>query len=163
MLSLNRIKAFSLIEMMIVVVIVGILLAVAIPSYQNAIERGRGRNAEFNLRSIYSAQQRYFLENKCYYTCTQGIPLPIGFTCTPEELAQNLSVDLSDPYFGYVIIALPNQFNTTGSINLTAKGSFFITAWRQGGSLCRYVAADYPEGTMQIGFDGNITKNCDAW
>ena len=65
---------FSLVELMIVVVIIGILAAVAIPAYFNHVLRSRQADAYHNLLDLKSAQEMYYsLENK-YYT-TAGVLL----------------------------------------------------------------------------------------
>jgi len=58
-------KGFTLIELMIVVVIIGILAAVAVPAYFNHILRSRQADAYHNLLDIKAAQEMYYsLENK---------------------------------------------------------------------------------------------------
>lgn len=59
-------KGFTLIELMIVVVIVAILAAVAIPSYQNSIQKTRRGDAKEALTRIAAAQERYFFTNNNY-------------------------------------------------------------------------------------------------
>ena len=58
-------KGFSLVELMIVVVIIGILAAVTIPAYFNHILRTRQSDAYHNLLDIKAAQEMYYsLENE---------------------------------------------------------------------------------------------------
>lgn len=59
-------KGFTLIELMIVVVIVAILAAIAIPSYQSHIEKTRRADAKEALTRIAAAQERYFFTNNSY-------------------------------------------------------------------------------------------------
>ncbi len=51
---------------MIVVVIIGILAAVAIPSYQGFQDRAKATEAKVQLSAIYSAEKAYFSENNGY-------------------------------------------------------------------------------------------------
>ena len=53
-------KGFSLIETLAVVLIVGILTAIAVPQYQKAVIKARGAEARTNLQSIVQAQQVYY-------------------------------------------------------------------------------------------------------
>ena len=59
-------RAFTLVEMMVVVVIVGVLAALAIPSYQRALEQSKADVAAANLRAIWSAERVYWLEYQTY-------------------------------------------------------------------------------------------------
>ena len=54
------VKGFSLVELMIVVVVMGILAAVAIPAYFNHVMRSRQADAYHNLLDIKAAQEMYF-------------------------------------------------------------------------------------------------------
>jgi prepilin-type N-terminal cleavage/methylation domain len=61
-------KAFTLIEVMIVVVIVAILAAIAVPSYQDSIRKTRRADAKEALTRIAALQERYFFTNNGYGT-----------------------------------------------------------------------------------------------
>ena len=63
-------KGFSLVELMIVVVIIGILAAVAVPAYFNHILRSRQADAYHNLLDIKAAQEMYYSQNDAYYINT---------------------------------------------------------------------------------------------
>jgi type IV pilus assembly protein PilE len=62
----RRNHGFTLIELMIVVVIVGILAAIAYPSYRNYILKGNRASAEAFLMDGAQRQQQYFLDNRAY-------------------------------------------------------------------------------------------------
>lgn len=64
--NLRASAGFTLIEMMIVVVIVAILAAIAIPSYQDYIERARRVDARETLTRIATLQERFFFQNSRY-------------------------------------------------------------------------------------------------
>ena len=59
---------FTLIELLIVVLIIGILAAVALPQYQKAVERSKAMQAITLLKSVYDAQQVYYLEHGTFAT-----------------------------------------------------------------------------------------------
>jgi len=61
-------KGFTLIEVMIVVVIVAILAAVAIPSYQDSVRKTRRADGKEALTRIAALQERFFFTNNRYGT-----------------------------------------------------------------------------------------------
>lgn len=65
MLRKNQ-RGFTLVELMIVVIIVGILAAVAIPMYQGATERAKASEAVAALGTIRGAMRVYFAEHGTY-------------------------------------------------------------------------------------------------
>lgn len=62
----NKQGGFSLIELMIVVVLAGILLAIAIPAYGQYMEKSRRSDARAALLEIASVQERIFFERNQY-------------------------------------------------------------------------------------------------
>ncbi len=59
-----RTAGFTLIEMMIVVLVIGILLAIAMPSFVNARETGRAKACVANLYQINNAKLQCVMDNK---------------------------------------------------------------------------------------------------
>jgi len=60
-------KSFTLAEIIIVVVIIGIMASFAIPGYQRTIERAHLSDARNNLLAIHAAEQAYFLEQQGFW------------------------------------------------------------------------------------------------
>ena len=58
----NKKKGFTLVEIMIVVLIIGILLAIAVPNFVRARETSRTRTCTANLKQIDSAKEQYAME-----------------------------------------------------------------------------------------------------
>jgi prepilin-type N-terminal cleavage/methylation domain-containing protein len=63
----NR-KGFTLIELLIVVVIIGILAAIAIPKFANTKEKAVVAGMKSDLRNLVTAQEGFFSDNKTYAT-----------------------------------------------------------------------------------------------
>ena len=59
-------KGFTLIELLIVVVIIGILAAIAIPRFSSTKEKAFDSAAKSDLRNSMSAQEAYFADNQTY-------------------------------------------------------------------------------------------------
>ncbi len=64
-------KAFTLIEIIIAIAIIGALTAVGVPIVQNIITESKESTAKDNLRSIAFMQQDQYRESKQYYPCPQ--------------------------------------------------------------------------------------------
>ena len=62
----KRFHGFSLMEVMIVVVIIGILAALAYPTLEKYLKIARQTEAKTNLSAIYTAQKIYFSLNQSY-------------------------------------------------------------------------------------------------
>ena len=60
-------KGFTLIELMIVVAIIGILAAIAIPKFANTKERSYVARMKTDLRNLVTAQESYSSDNDTYY------------------------------------------------------------------------------------------------
>lgn len=57
---------FTLIELMVTVAVIGILAAVALPSYQESVLKGRRAEGRTALLELVQAQERYATQNNCY-------------------------------------------------------------------------------------------------
>lgn len=69
-------KGFSLMELMIAVGVVGILAAVAYPSYINSVMRSSRSDARAEINAVANAQERFFSANRTYTTDTAALGLP---------------------------------------------------------------------------------------
>lgn len=84
-------KGFTLIELMIVVAIIGILAAIAIPNFLNYQCKAKQSEARSNLAALAVAQEAYFAENSTYASTT-GL---LGFVVKGTAI-YTLSIDSAD-------------------------------------------------------------------
>jgi prepilin-type N-terminal cleavage/methylation domain-containing protein len=78
-------KGFTLIEIMVVVAILGILGALAIPTYQTVRRMAVGSEATAILKQLVDGQIAYFLEKGHYFPEVPGDPLWVHHDDPPEK------------------------------------------------------------------------------
>ena len=77
-------RGFTLIELLIVVVIIGVLAAVAIPKFQSTKGKANAATMKSDLRNLATAQEAYFYEHLTYTTTLSAlnVSLSTGVTIT---------------------------------------------------------------------------------
>lgn len=68
-----RRRGFTLVEIMIVVLVIGILMAIAIPNFVHARESARSRSCRANLYQIQGAKERWAMDNNQPGTATPNM------------------------------------------------------------------------------------------
>ncbi len=107
-----RLRGFTLVELMIVIAIIGILGAVAYPSYTSNVARGRRAEAQKALLEASQFMQRYYVANNSYAD-TSGKPPALPGTLTVTKTGSggtvyDITVDTASQT-GYTLKATPNS------------------------------------------------------
>jgi general secretion pathway protein G len=91
----RRESGFTLIELLIVIAIIGILAAIAIPNLLNAVQRGKQKRSMSDMRALATALEAYSIDNNTYpqAACASGV-----FTATSVTLNTNSFSNLSPTY-----------------------------------------------------------------
>lgn len=101
-----KMHGFSLIELMIVVAMVGILAAIAYPSYVQYIERARRKDATAVMLEAAQFVERFYTERRTYVGVDTA--LPAALRAAPREGTAIYSVSISDiTATTYVVSAAP--------------------------------------------------------
>ena len=107
---------FTLIELMIVVAIVGVLSAIAFPSYNSYMKKSARADAKVGLTKLADKQERFYLQNNTYTTAFTAAGL--NTSTTSEEGYYEFSITSSDLVSGFTLIATAvankSQANDTG-------------------------------------------------
>jgi type IV pilus assembly protein PilE len=72
-MRVNNRKGFTLVELMVVVAIIAILAAIAIPIYMNYVRRGKQIEAKTLLMALKVEEEQYRAENNCYTTTAANL------------------------------------------------------------------------------------------
>jgi type IV pilus assembly protein PilA len=143
--SLKNDKGFSLVELMIVVAIIGVLSALAVPKFQSFQAKAKQSEAKSNLSHIYTLEQSFYGDQDKYSASLKDIGFslqgrvrygyavvaPTTSTFTATATASTVVLDVS----GNITSATPN--NTNISSNCT-----FPDKWTINQNKELYLAAD---------------------
>ena len=112
---MKRESGFTLIEIMIVVVIIGIIAAIAIPSYQDYVRRAQITEATNGLSDIRVRMEQFFQDNRTYPT---GVPRCVVAPAPVSAIQLQVPLGVN---FGFTCSAAA-PLATTYAINAVGTG-----------------------------------------
>ena len=115
-------KGFTLIELMVVIAIVAILLAVALPAWQNQVIRGHRAAAKSEMLEIANRQQQFLLSNRSYTNTLSDL----GGYALPTDVASKYTPAITlgvgaVPTYSMTFTAIGSQASD-GNLTLTSEG-----------------------------------------
>lgn len=111
MIKSKKTRAFTLVEIMVVVVIIGLLASIAIPAFNKVRSSARERAIQGNLRSVANAAQSYFIDNPSATTVTYS-QLTSG---TQPYLATTITPVADEVYTGISLSSTGNTLSLTSA------------------------------------------------
>ena len=134
---------FTLIELMIVVAVIGILAAIAYPSYTSQIAKGRRADARVQLVSAQQWVEKFYSENYNYATDTAGNASTTAFNAQPFSSSPRvgdgnpvytISLTVASTSQTYTLTAAPitgrpMATDSCGSLTLTNTGRKGVTGY----------------------------------
>jgi type IV pilus assembly protein PilE len=126
----RRAAGFTLIELMIVVAVIGILSAIAYPSYQSYVRKGNRSEAQQFMLDISNREEQYVLDSRHYTAALNSTGLNLtrqNWTCTAAACSNNfysIAVAIaSGPPETYTITATATGVQVAdGNLTLTSAG-----------------------------------------
>ena len=115
MFSNAKRKGFTLIELLIVVVIIGILAAIAIPKFAATKDKAKLASVKTDVRNFMSAQEGYFSDNARY-----AVPTAMPNTIFTPSSGNAVTGTAAAPTKGYTL-TITNGSITSGATSCTVK------------------------------------------
>ena len=103
----RKFNGFTLIEMVLVVAIIGVIVSIALPSYQQYVENTRATDAQGALMSLASKLERYHTQEGTYATATLGD----GSTAT-DIFPTEAPLDGNKKFYDLSIVAADTNANS---------------------------------------------------
>lgn len=124
----RTLRGLSLMELMVVLLITGVLVSLAWPSYQGYLRRGHRAEAQAALLEAHHFMERHYAVHGRYTTAAGAAPaLPVRLQAVPAQGQARYSLSLSEVSAdGYVLQAQPQSAmadDVCGSLTLASTGA----------------------------------------
>ncbi len=135
MFMLRTKSGFTLVELMVVVAIIGILAAIAIPNFQRYQARARQTEGKLMLSSVYTAEASFVVEQNAYTSCLASIGV------APDGTNRFYTFGFSNGIAGGATCGNPNavcnsiNFNPVTTCGAPAAGLTHFLATRSSNGL----------------------------
>lgn len=90
-------RGVTLMELMIVVVVIGILTAIAYPSYRQYVAKAKRNEAKAALLQISTMQERFYLQNSTYTADMTALGFPVGSNFLTDSSSYIVNVTAASP------------------------------------------------------------------
>jgi type IV pilus assembly protein PilA len=131
-------EGFTLIELLVVVVIIGVLVAIAVPVYLNYREGAADKSAQSDVRGAISAIEQYYTENgNTYPPNAAGL---VSATASPITIGSQ-KITLSDKTTFTYLLAAGGASYLACATNSGGSGKVYIYNSLNGGSVSASTAA----------------------
>ena len=143
----KRDEGFTLIELLVVVVIIGVLVAIAVPVYLNYRKGAADKSAQSDVRGAISAVEQFYTDNGNTYpdtvsgtnsgaSATSSLGLTIGAAAATQTITLSDKTQLSYVNHGAVYLIC--------ATNVGGSGKWYLYDCLQGGSVSASTAALSP-------------------
>jgi type IV pilus assembly protein PilA len=133
---MGREEGFTLVELLVVMLILGLLAAIAIPSFFNQRDKAKDANAKADARTAQTAVETYNTDNGDYAGVTAGNLVTIESTLSEANTEGRLAV--TSDATSYTVTVTSENAGHTFSIARAASGTVSLT--------CTPVTADGDDG-----------------
>jgi type IV pilus assembly protein PilA len=126
--GLNRDEGFTLIELMVVVMIIAVLIAIAIPSFLGFRRSAQDRSAQSEIRNVLLSEKAFWLDNGDYTKTAADITAFEPNAVINADPALGVYIDLRDADSDVVCMTRTADSGNTFSVWESATGGTFYGA-----------------------------------